>query len=294
MSDGPAAANHLSLDALAELEEGIASDAGALTSHLDGCAVCRERAGQLRASRALLSALPPEPMPADVASRIEAALAAEPAPAAAFSPRGDIVPLRGRRTWWRGPNIAAAAAGVAVLALGAALLIGHLGSKSPAESAAKNGNRPATGPLGAATAPNPLKQWQTGRDYNLTNLAALATGIVIGDPPPFPGAQTQAGAQPSPSPATRSNSLAAASYSRDALRDPAIVYACAALLASHPVQPIAIDYANFNGAPADILVLPGLSNPATKLAVYIIPTACSDSAPDLVYHQVDRPVTGPR
>jgi len=137
VSDGPAAADHLGLDALAELEEGIATDADASRAHLDECPDCRARAGQLRASRALLSALPADPMPTDVAARIDAALAAERAPTPGFARGGDIVPIGARRAWWRGPNLAAAAAGVAVLALASALIVGHLGGTSkPAQSAA--------------------------------------------------------------------------------------------------------------------------------------------------------------
>ena len=287
MSDGPAAADHLSLDALAELEEGIATDADALKSHLDGCPECRAQVGQLRASRALLSALPPERMPVAVAERITAALAAERAPTRTFVAGGDVVPMRTRRAWLRGPNLAAAAAGVAVLALGSALLVGHLGGKStPAESANKNAG-PNSRSLGAATAPAAVKQWQTGRDYNKTNLAGLVTGLVLAAPPPFPAAQPSVlSAQPS--------SVNGASYSREALRSPAVVYACAALLAGHPVQPIAIDYATFNGAPADILVLPGLTNPTAELAVYIIPTACSNSAADIGFYHVARPSATPQ
>lgn len=284
MSDGPAAADHLSLDSLAELEEGIASDADALRGHLDGCPACRARAGQLRASRALLSALPADPMPADVAARIDAALAAEPAPAPGFARGGDIVPIRARRSWWRGPNLAAAAAGVAVLALGSALIVGHLGGKSaPAQNADKSAHS-AAGAGGVAAAPTTVKQWQTGSDYNAANRAALVAGLVVRVPPPFPTpTAASVGATATTPP------RAPASFSRDALRDPATVIACAGLLADHPVLPIAVDYARYEGAPATILVLPGLSDPAGELDVYVIRSACSNSAPDITFFRVARP-----
>jgi hypothetical protein len=289
VSDGPAAADHFSLDALAELEEGIATDADERRRHLDHCGACRARAGQLRASRALLSALPPDPMPADVAARIDAALAAEPAPKRGFAPGGDIVPMRARRAWWRGPNLAALAAGVAVLGLGSALIVGHLGgSKSSPSAGADKTSQPVTG---AVAAPSTLKQWQTGHNYNAATLPGYVSGLVIFNPPPF---TSSAGSQPSPTPAqTATETASPASYSRDSLRDPATVYACAALLAGRPVQPLAIDYASFNNIPAAILVLPG-STPTAQLAVYVIPTACSNSAPDLGFYHVPRPVVRPR
>jgi hypothetical protein len=288
VSDGPAAADHLSLDALAELQEGIADDADALRRHLDGCADCRARAGQLHTSRALLSALPTDSMPADVAARIDAALAAEAHPA---NLRGDIVPLRGRRSWLRGPNLAAAAAGVAVLALGSALAVGHLGGKSaPAANDAKTVSG-ATAPHQAAPN-NILKQWQTGANYNDANRAGLVAGLVLRNPPPFPtGGSLGAEVSPQPTPPSGPNvtSSSKTSYSRVALRAPAIVFACAALLAGHPVQPLAVDYARYAGAPAVLLVLPSLTNPTGELDVYVIRTACSDGANDIGFFRVARP-----
>ena len=290
MSDGLAGAEHpgaehLSLEALAELEEGIAADADTLQRHVDDCPACRARAGQLRASRALLSALPAEAMPADVAARIDAALAAESAPARDFAAGGNIVPMRARRTWWRGPNIAAAAAGVAVLALVGALVAGHVsGSSSPTVGADKSAGRNAPSGVSGAT-PIVLKQWQTGLDYNANNLNAYVTALVLGHPPAFPATT---GGQPASSPAPTSTGKP--SYSQDALRVPATVYACANLLAGHPVQPLAIDYARYDGKPAAILVLPGLSDPARYLTVYVMRSDCSESMTDFVaYTHVPRP-----
>lgn len=293
MSDGPAAADHLSLDQLAELEEGIADDGDALRRHLDHCTVCRRRTGQLRASRALLSALPPEPMPAEVAARVDAALAAEPAPARGFVPGGDIVPMRGRRAWWRGPNVAAVAAGIAVLALGAALVVGHAGGNSTGQNAAKapdSANRPAAGVTSG------LKQWQTGQNYTRATLPGLVTGIVLETPPPLPAASPlsqpagagPASSTPAPSPAPP-GATPKESYSRDQLRVPATVFACAKVLAGRPVQPLAVDYAQFDGVPAVILVLPDLEHPSAKLDVYVIRTACSDAASDIGFFAITRP-----
>lgn len=288
MSEGPAAADHLSLDELAELEEGIAADAGALRAHLDGCATCRQRAGQLHASRALLSALPPDSMPPEVAARIDAALAAEPAATAAFTPGGDIVPLRGRRPWWRSPNLAAVAAGVAVLGLGAALIVGHSGGGNRTGASAAKNSQPNSAAVGGASAGG-LKMWQTGHNYTQATQAAYVTGIVVGPPPPLPPPS----AAPSPvgggGPAAPGASPTRESYSREALHQPATVFACAKLLAHKPVQPLAVDFARYDGVPAVILVIPGLQHPDTQLSVYVIRSTCSDGAADLGYFFVLRP-----
>lgn len=290
MSDGPAAADHLSLDALAELQEGIADDADARRRHLDGCATCRQRAGQLRASRALLSTLPADPMPADVAARIDAALAAEPTPTARFTPGGDIVPMRSRRTWLRGPNLAAAAAGVAVVGLAAALVIGHAGGKSAPSAADKSTAGNGAGPLAAGVGPPSVKQWQTGANYTKVTQAGLVTGLVLRNPPPFSPNRPQTGAQtgPTTSPTALSSGPESASYSRDQLLDVPTIFACAKLLAGHPVQPLAVDYARYDGAPAVILVLPALNKSANELDVYAIRSTCSNDAGDLVFFRVLR------
>ena len=294
MSDGPAAADHLSLDALAELDEGIAGDADALRRHLDGCAECRERAGQLRATRALLSALPPAQMPADVAARVDAALAAEPAPSAApgFGGGGTIVPMNARRPWWRSPNFAAAAASVAVLALAAALLVGHFDSaKTSTGSKAATTDGAAAGPNASSVVPV-VKQWASGANYTPANRIALATRDVLLPPQGFTPSSPVPAPTVSTAAPTRPSGLAAStkpSYTLAELRNPATVVLCASLLVGHPVLPLAIDYAYYNGTPAAILVVPGISDPARYWTGYVIPTACSDNVADIAYFQIPRP-----
>ncbi|MFF0725033.1 anti-sigma factor family protein [Streptomyces sp. NPDC004134] len=71
---------HPEVEELADLAEGLASPARTqqLHRHLDECATCREIQEALDGVRGLLGSLPePAPMPADIAGRIDAALAAE-------------------------------------------------------------------------------------------------------------------------------------------------------------------------------------------------------------------------
>ncbi|MFF9642760.1 anti-sigma factor family protein [Kitasatospora aureofaciens] len=69
---------HPSVEELADLAEGLVEPAEAartLHRHLNGCAECRETADALAEVQALLGAVEPEPVPADVAARLDAALA---------------------------------------------------------------------------------------------------------------------------------------------------------------------------------------------------------------------------
>ncbi|MEO3765767.1 hypothetical protein [Streptomyces sp. B5E4] len=71
---------HPEVEELADLAEGLASPARSqqLHHHLDECATCREIQEALDGVRGLLGSLPePGPMPAEIAGRIDAALAAE-------------------------------------------------------------------------------------------------------------------------------------------------------------------------------------------------------------------------
>ncbi|AUH41876.1 hypothetical protein [Streptomyces sp. CMB-StM0423] len=71
---------HPEVEELADLAEGLTSPARTqqLHHHLDACATCRESREALDGVRGLLGSFPePAPMPADIAGRIDAALAAE-------------------------------------------------------------------------------------------------------------------------------------------------------------------------------------------------------------------------
>ncbi|MFJ2578308.1 hypothetical protein [Kitasatospora aureofaciens] len=77
---------HPTVDELADLAEGLidsADTAGALRRHLDGCAECRETADALSEVQVLLGEVETPPMPADVAARLDAALAEAAAASAA-------------------------------------------------------------------------------------------------------------------------------------------------------------------------------------------------------------------
>ncbi|MFD5432408.1 hypothetical protein ACFWJ4_09570 [Kitasatospora sp. NPDC127067] len=90
------AEDHPPIERLADLAEGLIESPdtiGALRRHLDGCAECRETVDALAEVQSLLGDVETPPMPADVAARLDAALA-EAAAAAAGSGREAVEPAQ--------------------------------------------------------------------------------------------------------------------------------------------------------------------------------------------------------
>lgn len=87
---------HLDLDTLADHLVGE----GGGDAHLSTCPACQDRLAELSAAQvtvsASLAALPPPPLPPDLAERIAAAIAAEPGPAPSAR-SATVTPLAGRR-----------------------------------------------------------------------------------------------------------------------------------------------------------------------------------------------------
>lgn len=281
VSDDPAP-GHLDLDALSELEEGLAEPtaAAAARSHLEVCSECRALLSRLRTTRALLSTLPPESMPPEVAARVEAATRQG---AAATTPT--VVPLGRRRRVWSSPAIAGGAAAAAVVALIAALVAGnviHRHHSTPSDAST------ATGPRGALSNPTQIKRWATGRDYTAATIATLVPSLVTGTPPT--AAAPLAGASTSSAPTAPTTTSQTPSYSQDELRaSPQALQACGQILAGGvSTIPVAVDFARFNGKPAVIFVLPAIGHP-TDLDVWVVRSACSAASLDLYFQRVASP-----
>lgn len=168
--------DHLSLDELAELDEGILMPdrATAAQAHLAGCARCRESAEALTATRARLAALPAEQMPAPVAARLDRALA--DAAAGTTTLPSNVTSLPRRR--FGHPTLAAsAAAAVVVLAIGA-IIVGHAMNGTSSESGGSAGAT-AAGPRTPAQPKNYVKT-STGLTYTPSRLLADVPGLVSG------------------------------------------------------------------------------------------------------------------
>ncbi|GAA2618156.1 hypothetical protein SMC26_05410 [Actinomadura fulvescens] len=106
---------HYDYDTLADLAEGLleADQAASVNAHLDTCAECRDRSADLADVSRILAEAPVPSMPAELAARIDTAIAAE------SMGNATVVSLeqrRGRRHW---RILSAAAATVVVLGGGA-------------------------------------------------------------------------------------------------------------------------------------------------------------------------------
>jgi hypothetical protein len=272
---------HAELDALAELDEALLGESQTrqLDVHLQSCIECRDRLGRLRATRALLSALPAESMPADVARRIDAALTQANSTAT-------VLPAPRRRRWYTSPAFAGVAAAVAAVGLASALIVSRnsSGGSNANKGSAANALSTPQHAAGLAAPQNTIKQWQTGADYTPSNISVLVPGILVGTPTPVPSPSGQAAASPNTFNGTKS--AGTESYTREQLRSLPNLIACAKILnAGDPVQPLAVDFANFKGKPATIVVIPTHDDP-THVDVWVIQTTCSNDSLMPVYRVV--------
>ncbi|WP_406284510.1 anti-sigma factor family protein [Embleya sp. NBC_00896] len=164
---------HIDVEVLSDLVEGLLAPEreAELAAHLAECDECRDTRDSLAEIRELLGDLPVEPMPADVAARIDGALALAalppPRPAEAPSPtparptdpprsaehtEHTVVSLdAARKRRRRGPLLLAAAA-VAAVTLGITVIVGSDGDSrhSGGSSSDAKANAPAAAPAPSA------------------------------------------------------------------------------------------------------------------------------------------------
>ena len=299
-----ATGRHVDLDVLAELDENIAGPevAQAAQAHLDSCAECRDRRAHLRTTRALLSALPAEPMPEAVQARISAALEQ----AASQSP-ATVVPINRRTRAWNSPAIAGAAAVAAVVVLVGALVAGHVIRRGGNSSSTASSPLGATSPKAADGATT--KEWATGVNYTAATLPSLVPRLITGTPPPIngpafkgtsgavasggsgstaavPGGGTGSEGVEAPSPAPAAPGVITQEQMKSS---PAAVAACGTILAGGvPTVPVAVDFATYEGKSAVIFALPTVGNRA-QLDVWVVRSTCSSSALDVYFRRIPRP-----
>jgi hypothetical protein len=284
---------HLDLDAMADV---LADDAplGA-EEHVAGCAACRAAVDELRTASAQvtqqLAALPAVPMPSDLADRLPGLLrgddgaGADDAAAAATTvtpfPTAAADETRSNPARWL-----AAAAAVAVLLAGGVYGLSQLGSNGSSTS--------ASSASGAKSAREPdVARNSSGTDYtDRASLASAVPGLLAGK-----GAADSAMVAGAPPPSANAPQHAAGvmpQATADALAplrtDKGLAECLLALLPPDDpsVRPLAIDYAQFRGHPAMVVVLPGTV--ASKLDIFVVGPACSranDSV--LFYTSVDKP-----
>lgn len=262
--------------------------AGVLDGTAEGAAVAERVAGDpawaalyaalVRADdavRADLAGLPPEPIPSDVAARLDGALAAERSrvETETLADAAPVVPLRRRRP---GRMVGGAvAAGVAVLAAGAiGLQVFSSNQSGGNETSAASDAGTASRELSESTRGVPPKAAPgaqpdaaaggvaSGTDYRRETLATQINSLVAAKARLAPNSADQAAAVPP-------------ALSR--LAQPAALRECLTALGATG-QPRTVDYARYDGAPAVVIVLPTASTETVDVAV--VGPACGVSGSD--------------
>jgi len=210
---------HPELEALAELADPWAvdtppSDAHAeLLAHVAGCPICTGDLEALRGVRETLRSLPPVPMPADLAERLEAALLAARAedknvvPLVALGKDGSPSRSRPSRTRWQAFPYSAAAAVLVLVAIGTAAVIGisHSGESKKSTAAASTDAAPNAAAAGGLPAGTPTLT--SGTSYTSADLASQVTAVITSA---VPGAVQRFAALRNPDFAARSSAAAGA------------------------------------------------------------------------------------
>ncbi|MEI7034006.1 hypothetical protein [Streptomyces pratensis] len=318
MTSTSGTAQHPEIDEISDLTEGLLSPSrtAEVLQHVASCDLCAEVRDSLEEVRRLLGSLPdPEPMPADIAARIDAALADQPRPTgdepldvsretatgatpsstlrapfdgggASVSPPGrpagrSTAPTGpGRRTFRRRRRAAVlgTAVGAAVIGMG----VFFLQAVGPSQDASQT----ASDRQASAVDSGPHR-------FTDGTLEARVQALVRGRASPkSPGAQKMP-----PNMDSRSTSEAAipeTEATSNPLRAPAVaVPPCVQQATGRNAPALALDEGEYRGAEAFLVVLPHSSDPA-RVEAYIVAASCVDTAPEsagrlLLSRAYDRP-----
>ncbi|MEU2026353.1 hypothetical protein ABZ565_30005 [Streptomyces sp. NPDC016469] len=327
MTSAPGTTQHPEVSEISDLTEDLLPEgrAAEIRSHLDACEPCSDVLTALEEIRGLLGELPaPEPMPTDIADRIDAALAtearnhrAEPDAApdvsretervqiAEGSPSRSHPPDRpaghGRANTGPGRHLGRKRLRTTLLAsaLGAAALVGMSvfvmqnipGSKSSDTSA--SGLSQDT----AATAPKSRSQEFSAAtlEDRVHELLDTSTGAESSQKPKGSAEAPSVGSQSSPRTRPSLQAGPSDSMSPDSpLRAPAVtVPACVEEGIGRNSPALAIERGSYEGADAFLVVLPHPTDPASVQA-YVVDAACVGAEPPskgklLLTHAYNRP-----
>lgn len=241
--------------------------------HVAGCAQCTELLEGMRQVRALLrreGAVPPAP-PHDLDARLGAAIARASAERA-----GTIVPLHGGRRGAadgpppRVPRWLTVAAGIVVIGgagLAATQLLPGSGTRSADSLTAGDA---ASGGAEAAAPQAGVRPVASGTDYTPADLPTQVDDLLASvDLGGSRAAQDHAGDD-----------------ARDAapLADPAGLAGCLTAIGAD-ASPVAVDLARWQGRDAAVIVLPGVSGPAS-VRVWVVAPDCRPGADGLITYRV--------
>lgn len=268
----PGSPGHLDAETLSDHAEGLLDDNRdwLVRTHLAQCTRCTGTLEQLAEVRNMLSALPPPPVPDEVAARLDATLAR------AQQERAEVAPVRSRTSGGvpdgrpRRPRFFAfltskpqAMAGAAAAVVAIAVVGGYFGARESGPDQAGNESNSST-PTAHQT-PSVQAPIATGRKYSEQDLGAEARQMVKD--------AKQGGYTPGPS----ASKLIDKEMRR--LSDPDELAGCInAITRGHAKQRVVMaDLAEFNGQPAAIVVLTVPDNPS-KYEVAAVGAGCSAGA----------------
>ena len=289
MTSTTGADSHPEVAEISALAEGILppDSAAAVRDHLAGCALCADVRDSLEEIRGLLGTLPGPPrMPADVAGRIDAALAAEALLDTVLpgvprgTPAGPHVPRetsaapgghsaastgpgrpgkrpRDRRRWGRGVLAAASAAGVLLLG---GVIYQSVSSGGSGESAADSSARKASA-AGSDTVAGQVQQ-----------LLGKSSGSVR---TPMVGGQYNSNSGGEQTDIAPNHA-------------PTSVPACVLKATSRSATPLAAERESFQGKDAYLLVLPNPTD-STSVDAYVVSASCTASSPGAVLFRATYP-----
>ncbi len=282
---------HLDVDALADLEEGLLDrdHVASARAHVAGCPRCRAELAALTGVRERLSAAAEvEPMPAEVVARLDRALAAVAAEPASTAVTRSVIPLREpQHSSPRGLRWLQAAAVVVLILAGGAVAVSALrgsgntndNASTTAGAADKAGREAASGTTYPVTA--------SGRHWTQASVEAgvpqLLAGTLSPTLPPSSFAAEDNGSGGAEAPRALAGVPAARLAGGPALAD------CVTELAGGPATPLAVDLATFDGQPAAVVLLPGIGGPG-RVDVWVVPPDCAQGKGQFLYYaNVPRP-----
>lgn len=282
MTDQHVPVEHLAAYAAGDLDATAALE---VEAHVLLCTACRADADAVTRATAALASLPPVTMPADVAARVDAALAGADEQA---GPVGDLLPLapkRGRLSW---PGLAAIAAGLAlVVAIGFPLVTRD------------RGNVPTTVADAARENAADTRRLDSGLNYTHDTLAATLTAAIGGR---RAAAEDTAGYVASPGTtvttskgddegtmaptAPRAETVKGTAFALST--DPGRLASCIAAIAEAQETPVGkvpllVDFARFDGKDALVLVFPTESRGAVlpdRVDLWVVGPRCGIVAGD--------------
>lgn len=286
MTEGTSPAGHPDDETLALSQEGLLAAEAELSvrGHLAGCATCAARRDALAAvSGRLAAAADAGPVPADVAARLDHALAAAAAPAL------PSVPDRGPR----GMRVLQAAAVVVLLLAGIGVVASVLqvGGRD-SDNATTAGGAVDSAPKAAESGGFPVTA--SGRNWAPDTVVAAIPELVTGALGPSVMSDTgdtgdSGGAGGATGGEEEARTLRGAPGDTARLASGPALAECVGALNDGPVTPVAVDLASWQGNPAVVIVLPTPGDPASVDAWVVGPECAQADAQVLYFARAPRP-----